>query len=138
MNDITTFLSAWSEAERTRNIAFLDANLTDDFVGVGPLGFTLPKPAWLARHQGYDLRYETFDLDELDVRSYGPVAVVTARQNTIGTFQGAPVPQALRNTFVLVGDGQAWRLASLHMSFIAGTPGAPPMPGGPSTSTERE
>jgi hypothetical protein len=44
------------------------------------------------------------------------------------------VPQSLRNTFVLVADGDAWRLASLHMSFIAGTPGAPPVPGGPNTT----
>jgi ketosteroid isomerase-like protein len=131
MNDIPTFLSDWSGAERTRDIAFLDANLTDDFVGVGPLGFTLPKPAWLARHQGGDLLYETFDLDEIGVRTYGPVAVVTARQDARGTFQGNPVPQTLRNTFVLVADGDSWRLASLHMSFVAGTPGAPPLPGPP-------
>jgi ketosteroid isomerase-like protein len=132
MTDIPTFLAAWSDAERTRDIAFLDANLTDDFVGVGPLGFTLPKPAWLARHQGGDLLYETFDLDEIGVRTYGPVAVVTARQDARGAFMGNPVPQVLRNTFVLVADGDdAWRLASLHMSFVAGTPGAPPLPGPP-------
>lgn len=131
MTDIPTFLTTWCDAERTRDLAFLDTHLTDDFVGVGPLGFTLPKPAWLARHQGDDLRYETFGLQELAVRSYGPVAVVTARQDAIGTFQGNPVPESLRNTFVLLAEDNSWRLASLHMSFIAGTPGAPPLPGPP-------
>jgi ketosteroid isomerase-like protein len=133
-DDITNFLSAWSEAERTRDLAFLDANLTDDFVGVGPLGFSLPKPAWLARHQGDDLRYETFDLDEIAVRRFGPVAVVTARQDAVGAFQGNPTPQVLRNTMILVDDGGAWRLAGIHMSFVAGTPGAPPIPGAPPTA----
>jgi ketosteroid isomerase-like protein len=132
--DITTFLSAWADAERTRDTDFLDTNLTEDFVGIGPLGFALPKPAWIARHQGDDLRYQTFDLDEIDVRAHGPVAIVTARQDAIGTFQGNPVPQCLRNTFVLVADDGAWELASLHMSFIAGTPGAPPPPGMPAHS----
>jgi ketosteroid isomerase-like protein len=133
-DDITTFLTAWCDAERTRDVAFLDANLTDDFVGVGPLGFTLPKPAWLGRHQGDDLRYETFALDEIDVHRHGPVAVVTARQDAVGSFQGNPVPQILRDTFVLVpGDDDGWRLATLHMSFVAGTPGAPPLPGPPPT-----
>ena len=133
MDEITDFLSAWTDAERTRDTAWLDAALTDDFVGVGPLGFGLPKPAWLARHQG-ELRYETFTVDEVTVRRYGSVAVVIGRQDAVGTFAGNPTPQVLRNTFVLVesADGPGgWRLASLHMSFVAGTPGAPPLPGPP-------
>jgi ketosteroid isomerase-like protein len=89
-DDITPFLSAWCDAERTRDIAFLDAHLADDFIGVGPLGFTLPKQARIARHKGDDLRYETFALDEVIVRSYGQVAVVTARQDAVGTFQNTP------------------------------------------------
>jgi ketosteroid isomerase-like protein len=132
MSDVTDFLSAWCAAERDRDTAFLATHLTDDFVGVGPLGFTLPKPAWIGRHQGDDLRYETFALDEIAVRSYGPVTLVTARQDADGTFQGNPVPQSLRNTMLLVAnDDGAWQLASIHMSFIAGTPGAPPIPGMP-------
>ncbi len=131
MNDVTTFLSEWTDAERTRDVDFLQDRLTDDFVGVGPLGFALPKPAWIARHQGDDLRYDTFGLDEIDVRSHGPVAIAIARQDAIGSFRGKPVPQVLRNTFVLVDDGDRWRLAALHMSFVAGTPGAPPVPGRP-------
>lgn len=128
MNDVTTFLSAWTDAERTRDTAFLEDSLTDDFVGIGPLGFALPKPAWIARHQGGDLRYDTFGLDEIDVRTHGPVAIATARQDAVGSFQGRPVPQVLRNTFVLVDDGDHVRLAGLHMSFVAGTPGAPARP----------
>ncbi len=128
-DDVTVFLSAWCDAERTRDTAFLDAHLADDFVGVGPVGFTLPKSAWLARHQGDDLRYETFGLDEVSVRRYGPVAVVTARQDAIGAYQGTPTPQVLRNTFVLVDPDAGWRIAQIHMSFVAGTPGAPGPPG---------
>ena len=128
MSDITTFLSAWAEAERSRDTDFLAERLTDDFVGVGPLGFTLPKPAWLARHAGGDLRYDTFELSEIEIRRRAPLAVVTARQDAAGTFAGRPLPRTLRNTFVLVENEHGWHLASLHMSFVAGTPGAPPMP----------
>jgi hypothetical protein len=53
--------------------------------------------------------------------------IVSARQDAIGTFQGNPVPQVLRDTFVLLADDDTWKLATLHMSFIAGTPGAPPI-----------
>jgi ketosteroid isomerase-like protein len=134
MNEITTFLSAWANAERKRDTTFLKANLTDDFVGVGPLGFQLPKEAWLARHRGNDLRYETFDLDELQVRTYGAAAIVTARQSAVGTYQGQPLPEVLRDTLVLVNEGEHWQLAGIHMSFVAGTPVAPPIPRPPAAT----
>jgi hypothetical protein len=35
----------------------------------------------------------------------------------------------VRGTLVLVKDAKGWRLAAIHMSFIAGTAGAPPIPG---------
>jgi ketosteroid isomerase-like protein len=129
MNEITTFLDQWTDAERAGDTAVLGRVLTDDFVGVGPLGFMLPKPAWLARREGGDLRYEAFGLEELDTRVHGDVALVTARHTAKGTYQGHPIPEATRATLTLVRDTGQWRLAGIHLSFIAGTPGAPPIPG---------
>jgi ketosteroid isomerase-like protein len=136
VSEIPTFLSAWANAERTRDTTFLQANLTDDFVGVGPLGFLLPKEAWLARHFGNDLAYETFDLDEMQIRTHGAAAIVIARQTAVGTYQGHPLPAVLRDTLLLVNEGGPWKLAGIHMSFVAGTPGAPPIPGSPAAPTE--
>jgi hypothetical protein len=34
----------------------------------------------------------------------------------------------VRATLTLVAEGGSRRLAGIHMSFIAGTPGAPPLP----------
>jgi ketosteroid isomerase-like protein len=135
MNDIGTFLNGWTAAEQRGDATALDTYLTDDFLGIGPLGFTLPKPAWLARHRSGDLTYETFDLDEVQTRVYCDVAVVTARQSGKGAYQGRPIPEAVRSTLVVVRDGGRWRLASNHMSFVAGTAGAPPLPGGAPTGT---
>jgi hypothetical protein len=60
---------------------------------------------------------------------------VTARQDAVGTFQDNPTPQVLRNTLVLVADDDTGsddlKIAQIHMSFVAGTPGAPPIPGAP-------
>jgi hypothetical protein len=39
--------------------------LTSDFAGIGPLGFILPRRAWLARHRSADLRYDRFGLTEV-------------------------------------------------------------------------
>jgi ketosteroid isomerase-like protein len=130
MDDITTFLDAWTDAERAGDAVALDRMLTDDFVGVGPLGFILPKPAWLGRHQTGDLHYETFSFDEMNTRVHGDAAVITARHNAKGTFAGHPIPETVRATLVLVRDAGALQLAGIQFSFIAGAPGAPPMLGG--------
>ena len=129
MNDVDTFLSEWSNAERNGDGTALDALLTDDFLGVGPLGFVLPKSIWVQRFDQFGLAYETFELDELQTRVHGDAALVTARQTARGTAGGQPVPEAVRATLTLVVEGGSWQLAGIHMSFIAGTPGAPPLPG---------
>jgi ketosteroid isomerase-like protein len=129
-NSIDSFLSTWANAERTGNAGTLEALLTPDFYGVGPLGFILPKPAWLARHRSGEFGYDRFDLDEIQTHAYDGVALVTVRNNTRGAYQGHPIPEAVRATLVLVNEAEGWRLAAIHMSFIAGTAGAPPIPGG--------
>ena len=128
MTEIDEFLAEWTVAEQSGDPAALDRLLTDDFLAVGPLGFTLTKREWLDRHAG-GLRYETLGLEEARARRYGDVAVVVARQVGQGTYQGNPVPTAVRASLILVRQPGGWRLAGSHLSFIAGTPGAPPVPG---------
>jgi hypothetical protein len=124
---VDSFLSAWTDAECTGDVDKLEGLLADDFCGVGPLGFILPRPAWLARHR--ELSYQAFDLEEIQAREHGGTAIVTARNNTRGTYRGHPLPEAVRATLVIASDSGSWQLAAIHMSFIAGTRGAPPIPG---------
>jgi Domain of unknown function (DUF4440) len=126
------FLTAWTTAERAGDTRTLDQLLTAGFYGVGPLGFILPKTAWLARHQDGGLAYTAFGLDQIQAASHGEVTVVTSRHTSAGTYQGRPIPEAARATLVLVTDQGTRKLAVIHLSFIAGTPGAPPIPGPPS------
>ncbi|HEY0449673.1 nuclear transport factor 2 family protein [Actinophytocola sp.] len=124
--------AAWVAAEAGGDAATIDALLTDDFAGVGPLGFVLSRAEWLDRHASGALRYSALRLEDPRVKEHGDHAVVLALQTGEGTYQGHPVPQALRATIVLRGETDGWRVAHVHTSFVAGTPGAPPIPGRPS------
>ncbi len=131
MNDLSTFLTTWSDAERDGDAAATDHLLTDDFIGIGPVGFQLPKAAWLQRQTGGDLHYDSLGLDEVTTREYGDCAITTARWNARGTARGNPLPEATRATLVTVKVDGEWRLAQIHFSLIADhLPG--PAPQGPS------
>jgi len=125
MGDLATLLTRWADAERTGDAATTERLLTDDFMGIGPVGFQLSKQAWLERLTGGDLHYDELGLDEVTTRRYGDCAVATARWNARGTARGHPLPEATRLTLVAVDDHGDWRLAGIHFSFIAGTPGSP-------------
>lgn len=118
MNDLPTFLTTWADAERDGDAAITDRLLTEDFIGIGPVGFQLPKQAWLKRQTDGDLRYEELSLDEVTTRQHGDCAITTARWNARGTARGHPLPEATRATLVTVKDGDDWRLASIHFSHL--------------------
>ena len=130
MQAIEDFLAEWAAAGQADDTTTLERLLASDFTAVGPLGFTLSREAWLARHHHGDLCYEAFSVSEVAARTHGGTTIVIARNDTRGSYRGHPIPEAVRATFVLTGDEGRWRLAAMHMSFIAGTPGAPPIPGG--------
>lgn len=129
MQAIEEFLTSWAAAQQAGDTTTLETQLASGFTAVGPLGFILAKQAWLARHRHGDLSYQAFSLSEVNARTAGGTAVVTARNNTRGSYQGHPIPEAVRATLILVSDTASWKLAAIHMSFIAGTAGAPPIPG---------
>jgi len=48
-DSIRAFLQQWAAAERAGDATALGELLTEDFVGIGPVGFALPKAAWVGR-----------------------------------------------------------------------------------------
>ncbi len=118
--DAHTVLARWTEAERTGDRNGLDALLAEDFVGIGPVGFVLDKPAWLDRFTS-GMRYEHLELDEITSRDYGAAAVAVARQHAAGEARGNPVPADTRVSFVVVRSvgGDEARIAGIQYSFMA-------------------
>jgi ketosteroid isomerase-like protein len=121
IEELKRLVEDWATAELYGDTAFLEGALTDDFVGVGPLGFMLTKEQWLGRFAG-GLAYQSFALDELEARFYGEAAVATCRQKQAGEFRGNDVGGEFRATLVFAQKEDSWLLAGWHASPIAGVP----------------
>ena len=115
------FVGEWADAEQREDVALLREVLTDDFIGIGPLGFMLTKDQWLGRYEG-GLSYDSFALDEVAARFYGSAAVATCRQSQAGEFQGNDASGEFRATLIFAEQEGRWLLAGLHLSPIAGAP----------------
>jgi ketosteroid isomerase-like protein len=139
-------IEKWARAELDGDAEALRELLADDFVGVGPVGFTLTKERWLQRFQSGGLKYTSYTVEDLQPRVYGDAAVVVGVMKQEGTLEGRPVPGTFRATYILVRQDGAWRAAGWHISPIGqlgfapggpggpggpGAPGAPGAPGGP-------
>jgi ketosteroid isomerase-like protein len=116
----------WAAAELHGDTTFLGRVLADDFVGVGPRGFTLTKEQWIARHEAGNLKYESFGLDDVEIRPYGDAAVAVCRQSAEGVYEDDngrfDIHEQFRATLVFVKQQGRWLLAGLHLSPIAGRP----------------
>ena len=124
--EVMQLADAWANAELHGDTASLERRLSDDFIGIGPLGFMLTKQEWLARHEAGDLKYESFSLDEVKVRVYNnDAAVLTGRQVQNGAYRGNSIQAQFRTTLVFVRQQGQWQLASLQLSTIGQPPNFP-------------
>jgi len=112
--------AAWADTETRGDVDAPGRILAEDFSGVGPRGFLLPCAAWLARHRSGDLRYETIVWDELTVRAYGATLLAIGRQDARGSYRGYDLGGQLRGTLIWVWQDEAWRLAGVQYSPLAG------------------
>lgn len=125
--EVARLANAWATAELQGDVVSLEKTLAHDFIGIGPLGFMLTKQEWLARHQSGDLRYASFNLDEVKVRVYNEAAILTGRQVQDAAYRGNSIPGQFRITLVFVQQQGQWQLAGLHLCAI----GQPPSFGRP-------
>jgi ketosteroid isomerase-like protein len=120
--EVMNLAEAWAAAETRGDVAFLERTLTDDFIGIGPLGFMLTKQEWIGRLQSGDLKYQSLTLDEVKVRVYNDAAILTARQVQNAAYRGNPINAQFRTMLVFVHQHGQWQLAGLQLSAIGQPP----------------
>lgn len=127
-DEVLELVSRWAERERKGDTTALGELVTDDFRLIGPLGFVLPKQAWLGRYASGDLTNTSFEVQEPQVREYGDTAIVIGVQAQESAYQGNPSNGSFRLSLVAVRQGGQWLIAHIQLSALGAMP---QLPGGP-------
>src|SRR5260221_5161911 len=109
--EVMRLADAWATAELRGETTFLERTLADDFIGIGPLGFMLTRQEWLARHTSGDLKYESFNLDEVKVGVYNDAAVLTRPQAPKAAYRGDIIKVQICTTPVFVRQQRRWLIS---------------------------
>ncbi len=120
--ELLQLANSWIDAEKSGDIQFLEDILTDDFIGIGPLGFMLKKSEWMERHKSGDLKYESLDLKETNVRVYNDAAILVGRQEQKAAYKGNSINAQFRISLVFVKNSGRWKIAGLQLSAIGQPP----------------
>lgn len=123
--DVLDLVQRWSTAERGNDAAALQDVLSDDFAGVGPLGFVLDRPQWLVRFEN-GLTNTAFEVQEPRVREFGDAAVVIAVLDQQTHFGQQDSSGRYRLTLVATRSAGSWRLAHVHIGGLHNPADGPP------------
>ena len=114
--EILELQRAFDDAELHADTGRLHALLADDFRSIGERGFQLDKQQWIARHG--DFAYLCLETSEVDVRCYGPAAIVRCVQRSRATWRGEAMALTVRMSQVWVELPGGWRLAGVQFSSL--------------------
>jgi ketosteroid isomerase-like protein len=108
-------IRAWVENDRET----VDAVLSDDWMVIDLAGRVLTKTQVM--EEGFESgvrKIESGTIDEVGVRLFRDVAVVTGRTTAEGSYQGETVSVKLRFTDVCVKRGGGWQVVSSQATLI--------------------
>jgi ketosteroid isomerase-like protein len=109
---------AWRQAVVDNNIPAMDHLLADDYVGITANGTIEDKTQAVAQRKAGTLRITTLNLDDLKIRLYGDIAVVTSIAELQGVNGQSDISGKYRYTRVYNRRLGEWKIVSFEASRI--------------------
>ena len=106
--------AAWVAGDRSLH----ERVLADDWSVIDATGRVLSKTEMLAEAFSEGHEITSGEIDEISVRPFGDLAVVTGRTRITGRFGGADVKLTLRFTDVFARRGGDWQVVASQATLI--------------------
>jgi len=109
---------AWRQAVVENNIPAMDHLLADDYVGITANGTIEDKTQAIAQRKAGTVRITMLNLDDLRIRLYGDIAVVTSIADLQGVNGQSDISGKYRYTRVYNRRLGEWKIVSFEASRI--------------------
>jgi ketosteroid isomerase-like protein len=96
----------------------IDELLDDDWSVIDPGGRLLTKEQVIREAKAGERKIDSGAIDEVKVKEFGDVAVVTGRTTAVGNYQGNSFSVRLRFTDVCVRRGDDWQVVASQGTLI--------------------
>lgn len=126
--ELTTLVKQFAEAIRQYDVATIEQLLAPDYIEVSPAGEVDERAKVISFYQPQAQKAPAPDavtLDNIQVRGYGELAVVIARQSFKMSVNGQTREIALRVTYVCRRQQNRWQLVSAQYTGIRPAPPKP-------------
>jgi uncharacterized protein (TIGR02246 family) len=112
--EVSDLVKRYATAELNGDADTYDDLVTDDFQGIGPVGFVLNKQQWVGRLA--NVKNDAFEVKDATVRLYGDTAVVVGVQDQKTTVMGRDTSGQFRLTLTVVKQDGKWAIANAQLS----------------------
>jgi ketosteroid isomerase-like protein len=108
----------WDKAIVRKDRAAIEANMADDFRNIDGQGGVYDKKAFVDDLLSPDLVIDPYAVEELDVRLFGDVALLSGRTRMTGTYKAKPFTSHYRYIDIYVRRAGVWKVVSVQISKI--------------------
>jgi ketosteroid isomerase-like protein len=121
--DLTRQAEAWDRAIVRKDLAAIAANMTEDFRQIRWNGDVVDKATFLQDITSPDLVIDPYTVEELSVRLYGDVALLSGRTRMTGRYGDSPFQTHYRYIDIYVRQAGRWQVCSVQITKIPPPPG---------------
>lgn len=98
--------------------SFLEKYLADDYVGIDGTGAIITKAQAIQDFKSGTVKYESIDVHDTKIRTYGNTAVVDSLASVKLTMNGKPISGDFRATFVWVKQKGNWKRVAFQSTLV--------------------
>jgi ketosteroid isomerase-like protein len=119
VTELTAQADAWDQAIVRKDRAAIESNMAEDFRQIDGAGNVETKTSFVEGILSERLEIDPYTVEDIDVRLYGDVALLSGRTRMTGRFDGGPFASHYRYIDVYVRRNGAWKIVSVQITKLA-------------------